>query len=96
VNVDLHSLVGGLSYFIMTTITGKGSTEVHANLLSETCQNGSLYPCKQANEGQISNMTQVQNPYKLPLNPELTVLIEKPHESANNVVGYQYRFEHNM
>ena len=47
-------------------------------------------PCKQADEGEISNMTKVQNPYKLPLNPELTVFIEKPDESASNVIDYQY------
>jgi hypothetical protein len=42
-------------------------------------------------------MTEVQNPYKLPLNPELlTVFTKKPDESVNNVVGYyQYSFEHN-
>jgi adenylylsulfate kinase-like enzyme len=52
-------------------------------------------PCKEADEGEISNMNEVQNPYKPPLNPELTVFTEKPDESANNVIGYQYRFEDN-
>jgi len=94
VSVGLHSLVGGLFCFIMTTGECKGSTEVHANLLIETYQNGSQNSCKQANEGQISEMTKMQNPYRL---PELTVLTEKPHESASNLVGYyQYRFEYNM
>jgi hypothetical protein len=67
---------------------------------AKTCQ--SVDPqnqCKEtADEGEISNnMTEVQNPYKLPLNPELlTVFTEKPDESVNNVVGYyQYSFEDN-
>jgi hypothetical protein len=80
----------------VTTIAGRGSTEVHDNLLTETCQNGAQNPCKQAYEEQRANMTKVQNPYKLLLNSELTVLTEKPHEFANKVIGYQYRFEHNM
>jgi hypothetical protein len=36
-------------------------------------------------------MTEAQNLYKLPLNPELTVFTEKPEESAT----YHYRFEEN-
>jgi hypothetical protein len=36
-------------------------------------------------------MSEMQNPYKLPLNPELTVFIEKSDEYAS----YQYRFENN-
>jgi adenylylsulfate kinase-like enzyme len=94
----LSSLVDGLSRFIMTTIGGEGSAEVQANPLTKTCQ--SVDPqnqCKEADEGEISNnMTEVQNPYKLPLNPELlTVFTEKPDESVNSVVGYQYSFEDN-
>jgi hypothetical protein len=43
------------------------------------------------------SMTEMQNPYKLPLNPELTMFSEKPDESTNNVIiGYQYRFEHKV
>jgi hypothetical protein len=83
----LGSLVDGLPRFIMTTNGGEGSTEVQANLLTETCQSVDLQnQCKQPDEGEIStNMTEVQNPYKLLLNPELTVFIERPDESANNV-----------
>src|ERR671924_2139606 len=61
---------------------------------TKTCQNKDLQdPCKEANnEGKISNnnMTEVQNPYKLPLNPELlTVFTKKPDKSVNSmVVGY--------
>jgi adenylylsulfate kinase-like enzyme len=77
---------------MVTTIADKGSTEIKANLSTETCQNTDPQnPCKQADEGEISNMAEVQNPYKLPLNPELTVFTEKPEESAS----YQYRFEDN-
>jgi adenylylsulfate kinase-like enzyme len=68
--------------------------------LSKTCQSvDPQNPCKEtaADEGEISNINEVQNPYKLPLNPELTVFIEKPDKSANDVIGYyyQYRFEDN-
>jgi adenylylsulfate kinase-like enzyme len=91
----LDSLVDGVSRFIMTTIVGGGSTEVHANLLTEICQSVDLQnQCKQPDEGEISNMTEVQNPYKLPLNSELTAFIERADESANNVIGYQYSFDH--
>jgi hypothetical protein len=98
--IQLSSLVDGLSRFIMTTIRGEGSAEVQANLLTKTRQNEDPQnQCKEtADEGEIStNMTEVQNPYKLPLNPELlTVFTKKPDESVNNVVGYyQYSFEHN-
>jgi adenylylsulfate kinase-like enzyme len=77
----------------MTAIGGGGSAEVQANPLTEICQSVDLQNhCKQADEGEVStNMTEVQNPYKLPLNPELTVFIEKPDESAS----YQYSFEDN-
>jgi len=76
----------------MTIIAGKGSTEVQANLSTEICQNADPQnPSKQADEGKISNMTEVQNPLQLPLNPELTVFTEKTEESAS----YQYTFEDN-
>jgi hypothetical protein len=95
----LGSLVNGLSRFIMTIIGGESSTEVQANLLTKTCQSVDLQnPCKQPDGGETStNMTEVQNPYKLPLNPELlTVFTKKPDESVNNVIGYyQYSFEDN-
>jgi hypothetical protein len=38
----------------VTIIAGKGSTEVQANLSTETFQNGSQNPCKEAEEGEIS------------------------------------------
>jgi adenylylsulfate kinase-like enzyme len=84
--------------FTIITIAGKGSTEVRANLSTETRPNGDPQNLckKQANEGQISNMTKVQKPYKLPLNPELTAFAEKAQESASNVIGYQHAFEPNM
>lgn len=59
------------------------------NLLSETCQKVDLQnQCKQADEGEISNMIKVQNPYKLPLNPESIFFIKKLVECAS----YQHRF----
>jgi adenylylsulfate kinase-like enzyme len=66
---------------------------------TKTCQSvdpQNLYK-EAADEGEISNnMTEVQNPYKLPLNPELlTVFTKKPDESVNSVVGYHYSFEDN-
>ena len=80
----------------MTTIAGRGITGVQANLLTKTCQSKDPQnPFKQADEGKISPVTEAQNPYKLPLKLELTVFTEKPDESANNVIRYQYRFEHN-
>jgi hypothetical protein len=91
----LHSLVDDLSCFIMTIIAGNGSTGVQANLSTKTCQNRSQNPCKEADESEIFTMTELQNPYKLPLDPELTVFIEKPDEYTNNVIGYQYGFEYN-
>jgi hypothetical protein len=94
----LGSLVNGLSRFIMTVIGGEGSTEVQTNLLTETCQSVDLQDhCKQPDEGEIStNITEVQNPYKLPLNLGLTAFIEKPDESASNeIIAYQHRFDHN-
>jgi hypothetical protein len=98
--VQLSSLVDGLSHFIMTTIGGEGSAEVQANLLTKTCQGVDLQNlCKEtADEGGIStNMTEVQNSYKLPLNPELlTVFTKKPDESASNVIiAYPHSFDHN-
>jgi adenylylsulfate kinase-like enzyme len=76
----------------VTTIADKGYTEIQVSLSTESCQNADPQnPRKQADEGEISNMTEGQNPYKLPLNPELTVFTEKPEESAS----YQYRFEDN-
>jgi adenylylsulfate kinase-like enzyme len=76
----------------VTTIADKGYTEIQASLSTETCQNADPQnPCKQPNEGVISTITEVQNPHKLPLNPELTVFTEKPEESAS----LQYRFEDN-
>ena len=88
----MRSFVDALSRFIVTTIADKGYTEIQASLSTETCQNADLQnPCKQADGGEISDMTEGQNPYKLPLNLELTVFTEKPEESAS----YQYRFEDN-
>jgi hypothetical protein len=87
----LHSLVDGLSSLIMTTIAGKGSTEVQAKLSSETCQNGSQNLCKEADEGGDRDMSEVQNLYKLSLNSRLIVFVEKPDEYTS----YQYRFEDN-
>jgi hypothetical protein len=76
----------------MTTIRGEASAEVQANLSIGTCQNVYLQnQSRQAEEREISNMTEVQNPYKLPLNPESIVFIEKPDESAS----YPYSFEDN-
>ena len=40
----LHSLVDGLSHFIMTTILVKGSAEVQANLSPETWQKAYYIP----------------------------------------------------
>jgi adenylylsulfate kinase-like enzyme len=92
----LGSLFDNPLRFTITTIAVKSSTEVRANLSTETCQNGDPQnPCKQTNEGEISNMTKVHNSHKVPLNPELTVFIEKPEESASDVIAYQYTFEHN-
>jgi hypothetical protein len=86
------SLVGAVSRFIITTIVGEGSAGTEANLLTETCQNVDLKnQCRQAHEGQISNMTEVQDPDKLPLNPESNVFIERPDETAS----YRYSFEDN-
>jgi hypothetical protein len=86
------SLVGAVSRFIITTIAGEGSAETEAILLTETCQKVDLQnQCKQAHEGQISNMTEVQAAYKLALNPESIVFIERPDETAS----YQYSFEDN-
>jgi adenylylsulfate kinase-like enzyme len=65
---------------------------------TKTCQSvDPQNPCKQPDEGEIStNMTEVQNLYKLPLNPELLIVFtEKPDESVNSIVGYQYSFDHN-
>ena len=63
---------------------------------TKTCQNGSQNPCNETDEGDIYNMNEVQNPYKLTLNPELTVFTEKPDESASTVIiAYQHRFDHN-
>ena len=77
----MGSLVGSRSCFIMTAIGRESS-----------CQKVDLQnQCKQTDEGGISNMTKVQNPYKLPLNLESIVFIKKPEESAS----YQYRFEDN-
>jgi hypothetical protein len=45
----------------------------------------------QADEDRISNVTDTQNPYKLPLNLESTMFIEKPEEPIN----CQYRLEDN-
>jgi adenylylsulfate kinase-like enzyme len=88
----LRTLVDAFSLFIVTTIADKGYNEIQANLSTETCRNADPQnPCKQANEGEISNMAEVQNPHKLPLDPELTMFTEKPEESAS----YQYRFEDN-
>ena len=74
----------------MTTIGGEGSAEVQANpnrnfpeLISR--------PCKEADGRRDIDMSEVQNPYKLPLKTELTVFIEKSDEYAS----YQYRFENN-
>jgi adenylylsulfate kinase-like enzyme len=86
----LRSLVDALSRFIVTTIADKSYTEIQASLSTETCQNADAQnQYKQADERERSNMTEEQNPYKLPLNPELTLFSEKPEESAN----YQYRFD---
>ena len=88
----MRSLVDTLSRFIVTTIADKGSTEIQASLSTETCQKADPQnPCKQADEGDISSMAEMQNTYKPPLNAELTVFTEKPEESAS----YQYRFEDN-
>jgi len=58
--------------------------ETEANLLTETCQNVNLQnQCKQAHEGQASDMTEVQNPYEIPLNAESIVFIERPDETAS-------------
>jgi adenylylsulfate kinase-like enzyme len=76
----------------VTTIADKDSTEIYANLSTETCRNADPQnPCKQTREGEICNMAEVQNPYKLLSNPELTAFTEKPEEAAS----YQYRFEDN-
>jgi hypothetical protein len=65
----------------------------------KACQNvDPQNPCRQtvADESEISNIYEVQNPYKLPLNPQLTAFIEKPDGSASNVIGYyQYSNEDN-
>ena len=84
----MHSLVDGLSRFVMTKIADKGYTEVQANLLTKICQNVDpqyLYKQAAADEGEISPMTEVHNPYKLPLNSELTAFIERSDESASNI-----------
>jgi hypothetical protein len=90
-SVQLHRLVDYLSCVIMTTIAGKGSTDVQVNLSTETCQNGSQNPVKRSMKGRDIDTRELQNPYKLLLNPELMVFIEKPDEYAS----YQYRFEDN-
>ena len=93
----MDSLVNFLSGFIMTIIGGEGSAKVQANLLTKTCQSVDLQnSCKEADEdGICTKMTEGQTPYKLPLNPELTVFYEKPDESVNSAVGYQHSFEDN-
>jgi hypothetical protein len=37
----------------------------------------------------------VQNPYKLPLDPDFAMFTEKPKESASNVIDNQHTFEYN-
>ena len=74
----------------MTTIGEEGYAEVSVNRLTKTRQKVDLQnQCKQADEGETSNMTKVQNPYKLPINPESIVFIKKTVESAS----YSHRFE---
>ena len=66
---------------------------------TKACQNiDPQNPYKEtvADESEISNIYEVQNPYKLPLNPQLTAFIEKPDGSASNVIDYyQYSNEDN-
>lgn len=90
--MSLDCLVNRLSCFIMTKTECKCYTEVQANLLTKACQNiDPQNPYKEtADESEISNMYKVQNPYKLPVNPQLTAFIEKPDESASNVIGYYH------
>lgn len=78
----MGSLVGGRSCFLMNTIKEEGYAQVSINRLTETCRKVDIQnQSKQADEGEISNRTKVQNPYKLPLNPESIVFINKQDES---------------
>lgn len=70
---------------------GKDFIEVWVKASSETCRKRDpkgLY--KKVEEGKISNMTGVQDPYEPPLNPELVLETEKekPEESAAHVLDY--------
>jgi hypothetical protein len=81
----------------MITISAKGSTEVQVNLSSETCQNAYIPKiCVNRLMKARYPKIEVQNSYKLPLNPDLTVLTENQEESASNVIVYHHTFGLNM
>jgi hypothetical protein len=41
-------------------------------------------------------MIEMQNPYMMPLNPDLTMFTENLKECTNNIIGYHHTFELNM
>ncbi len=70
---------------------GKNFIEVWVKASVETCRKRDpkgLY--KKVEEGKISNMTGIQDPYEPPLNPELILETEKeePEASATRVIDY--------
>jgi hypothetical protein len=90
--IGLYSLVDNLSYSIIVTIAGSGSTEVQVGSLRDACQNiVPQHQVRQTDEVETSNIMEVQDVCKLTLNPRSTVLIEKLDKSTN----YQCRFEDN-
>lgn len=72
-------------------IIGNGFIEVWVKASSETCKQRDpkgLY--KKAAQGQVANMTGVQDPYEPPTNPELVLETEKesPEQSADKVTRF--------
>ncbi|MGI0016777.1 MAG: adenylyl-sulfate kinase, partial [Nitrososphaera sp.] len=70
---------------------GNGFIEVWVKASAETCRirdPKGLY--KKAANGQVSNLTGVQDPYEPPLNPEIVLDTEseKPEESAAKVMNF--------
>ncbi|MGH9877902.1 MAG: adenylyl-sulfate kinase [Nitrososphaerales archaeon] len=70
---------------------GKNFVEVWVKASAETCRKRDpkgLY--KKAANGQVANLTGVQDPYEPPLTPEIVLDTEseKPEESAEHVMNY--------
>jgi hypothetical protein len=77
----LGSLVDSPPCFIVTIILGEGYGEVQPNLLTESCQNVGLQNrWKKSYEGEIFDMTEMQNQYKTVIESKVDCTIEKLDE----------------